>query len=53
MCYCSSVPITKLDNEEVARIGAHSDYITVTLLMQDSVGGLEVENPKKPGEFKV
>ncbi|KAI0917161.1 hypothetical protein AcW1_007571 [Taiwanofungus camphoratus] len=47
-----SVPITKLDNEEVARIGAHSDYITVTLLMQDSVGGLEVENPKKPGEFK-
>ncbi|KAJ3531512.1 hypothetical protein NM688_g7563 [Phlebia brevispora] len=28
-----------------ARAGAHSDYGTLTLLFQDSVGGLEVENP--------
>lgn len=34
-----------------ARIGAHSDYGTVTLLFQDSVGGLEVQNPQT-GEFQ-
>lgn len=28
-----------------ARAGAHSDYGTLTLLFQDSVGGLEVQNP--------
>ncbi|KAL4076177.1 hypothetical protein J3A83DRAFT_4490152 [Scleroderma citrinum] len=28
-----------------ARAGTHSDYGTLTLLFQDSVGGLEVENP--------
>lgn len=32
-----------------SRAGAHSDYGTVTLLFQDSVGGLEVQN--KHGEF--
>ncbi|PPQ77401.1 hypothetical protein CVT25_010983 [Psilocybe cyanescens] len=33
-----------------ARAGAHSDYGTLTLLFQDSVGGLEVQNPHT-GEF--
>ncbi|KZO93184.1 Clavaminate synthase-like protein [Calocera viscosa TUFC12733] len=28
-----------------ARAGAHSDYGTLTLLFQDAVGGLEVQNP--------
>ncbi|EUC65213.1 2OG-Fe(II) oxygenase family oxidoreductase [Rhizoctonia solani AG-3 Rhs1AP] len=28
-----------------ARAGAHSDYGTLTLLFQDQVGGLEVQNP--------
>jgi len=28
-----------------ARAGAHSDYGTLTLLFQDNVGGLEVQNP--------
>ncbi|KIM68908.1 hypothetical protein SCLCIDRAFT_1209126 [Scleroderma citrinum Foug A] len=37
---------TKLLSEEgKARAGAHSDYGTLTLLFQDVVGGLEVENP--------
>ncbi|KAF8646383.1 hypothetical protein AX16_007249 [Volvariella volvacea WC 439] len=39
-----------LDGEGQARAGAHSDYGTLTLLFQDSVGGLEVKNPHT-GEF--
>ncbi|KZT24605.1 Clavaminate synthase-like protein [Neolentinus lepideus HHB14362 ss-1] len=34
-----------LEKEGQARAGAHSDYGTLTLLFQDSVGGLEVQNP--------
>ncbi|EJD01010.1 Clavaminate synthase-like protein [Fomitiporia mediterranea MF3/22] len=39
-----------LRQEGQARAGAHSDYGTLTLLFQDSVGGLEVQNPHT-GEF--
>ncbi|KAF8897759.1 hypothetical protein BD779DRAFT_1608274 [Infundibulicybe gibba] len=34
-----------LEGDGQARAGAHSDYGTLTLLFQDSVGGLEVQNP--------
>ncbi|KAI0729449.1 Clavaminate synthase-like protein [Fomitopsis betulina] len=34
-----------LEKEGQSRAGAHSDYGTLTLLFQDAVGGLEVENP--------
>ncbi|KAH9948356.1 Clavaminate synthase-like protein [Amylocystis lapponica] len=34
-----------LQRDGQARAGAHSDYGTLTLLFQDAVGGLEVENP--------
>ncbi|KAG5342309.1 hypothetical protein C0989_003438 [Termitomyces sp. Mn162] len=34
-----------LQDENQARAGSHSDYGTLTLLFQDSVGGLEVQNP--------
>ncbi|KAK7528131.1 thymine dioxygenase [Phyllosticta citriasiana] len=39
-----------LRQQAAARIGAHSDFGSLTLLFQDSVGGLEVESP--PGQFR-
>ncbi|KAI8804071.1 hypothetical protein BJ742DRAFT_682418 [Cladochytrium replicatum] len=40
-----SVHVDKLKVEGSARAGEHSDYGSITLLFQDMVGGLEVQNP--------
>ena len=40
-----SVRTDKLKVEGSARAGEHSDYGSITLLFQDSVGGLEAKNP--------
>ncbi|KIS67277.1 uncharacterized protein UMAG_04379 [Mycosarcoma maydis] len=40
-----SVKIDKLKVQGSARAGEHSDYGSITLLFQDSVGGLEAKNP--------
>jgi hypothetical protein len=48
-----SVPAQALKNGELARIGAHSDFGSLTMLFQDDVGGLEIEDPNSPGEFKA
>ncbi|KAF8516556.1 Clavaminate synthase-like protein [Hysterangium stoloniferum] len=47
-----SVPAESLEKGKITRIGAHSDFASITLLLQDGVGGLEIEDPKNPGIFK-
>ena len=42
-------PLTDDDNVNRVRLGSHSDYGSITLLFQDTVGGLQVQNIK--GEF--
>jgi isopenicillin N synthase-like dioxygenase len=46
-----AIDAEQLRNNARSRINAHSDFGTMTLLFQDAVGGLEVENPKQPGNF--
>jgi isopenicillin N synthase-like dioxygenase len=47
------VPAEAIRNGSVGRITAHSDYASLTLLLQDDVGGLEIEDPKVAGLFRV
>ena len=48
-----SIDAEQLRNNERSRINAHSDFGTLTLLFQDNVGGLEVQEPANPGTFRA
>ena len=45
------VPAAFLTSNQKSRISAHSDFGTLTLLFQDSVGGLEIESPPSSETF--
>ncbi|KAF2663442.1 thymine dioxygenase [Microthyrium microscopicum] len=47
-----AVPVKFLADGKKSRISAHSDFGTLTLLFQDAIGGLEIEDPKQPGVFR-
>ncbi|KAI9797073.1 MAG: hypothetical protein M1833_005678 [Piccolia ochrophora] len=46
-----SIPAKELETESLARMPAHSDWSSLTMLFQDDCGGLEVEDPHKKGTF--
>lgn len=45
------IPAAMLESQKIARMPAHSDWGSITMLFQDDCGGLEVENHRQPGEF--
>lgn len=46
-----AIDLQRLSTGNTFRIAEHTDTGTVTLLFQDSVGGLEIEDPLEPGQF--
>lgn len=48
-----SLPASQLRNNLRSRINAHSDFGSLTLLFQDGVGGLEVEEQNGEGVFRA
>lgn len=45
------IAASEIEDGLSARMPAHSDWGSITLLFQDECGGLEVEDRERPGEF--
>ncbi|QSZ30121.1 hypothetical protein DSL72_004641 [Monilinia vaccinii-corymbosi] len=45
------IPASEVEKGLAARMPAHSDWGSITMVFQDECGGLEVEHPERPGEF--
>ncbi|KAJ5612605.1 isopenicillin N synthase [Penicillium lagena] len=52
LAHYPAVPMANLlPDANGTRIAKHTDFGSITLLFQDSVGGLEIENPAFPGQY--
>lgn len=45
------IPAKAVEEGKMARMPAHSDWSSMTMLFQDDCGGLQVEDPNMPGRF--
>ncbi|GKT61413.1 hypothetical protein ColTof4_02944 [Colletotrichum tofieldiae] len=52
LLHCPAIPAAELADGTATRIAEHTDFGTITMLFQDSVGGLQIEDQTKPGVFR-